>query len=97
MSRTRLNTRERFVAFEKATKASKFSERFRNANTVAVLAGPDVVIEAIVQRASRKSGIEMDWCYQGGRAFVQALGDARKAKSAIYCCIPQSNLSQADL
>jgi hypothetical protein len=71
--------------------------RFFKAETVAILSGPAIVIEAIVMDASKDSGIPMDWCYQGGRAFVQAIGDKKKARSALYCAIPNSNLSISDL
>jgi len=83
---------------DKLLQTSKISPGFDKAETtVAILAGPSLVIESVVAKAEQSSGIKMDWCYQGGRAFVQALGDRKKARSAIYCAIPNSNLTQADL
>lgn len=81
----------------KLLQKTKLDSKFENAPTVAMLSGPAIVIEAIVAKAQADTGIEMDWGYSSGRAFVHALGDAKKARSALYCAIPQSDLTQMDL
>ena len=73
------------------------SKRFNKAVGVAVMSGPAVVIESIVWKAEQQSGIPMDWSYGGGRAFIYALGDVKKARSALYCALPQSDLTPLDL
>lgn len=39
---------------------------------VAILAGPTMVIEVMVQEAAKEAKVEMDWSFQGGRGFVMA-------------------------
>jgi len=74
---------EEFQKLEDAVKASKLGHKFTSAPVVAILSGPSIVIEAIVYKASKNSGIPMDWGFSMGRAFVHAIGDVNKAAAAI--------------
>lgn len=44
---------------------------------------PSNAMEDWVREVARKSGQKVDWCYQGGIAFVLALGDIDAVKKAI--------------
>jgi hypothetical protein len=65
--------------------------------TIAVVScdSPEMV-EAMVQIASAKCGIGMDWWYVGGRACIHAYGNEDEARRALYSIMPhKSNLTQA--
>lgn len=85
------------AALEQYVRQSKLDKKFDAAPSVAILAGPAVCIEIIVRKAEKESGIEMDWGYVGGRAIVHALGDRKKARSALYAAFPQGDLDQHDM
>lgn len=62
---------------------------------IAIVAGPSVVIEIIVKKASINCNIPMDWHYVGGRGVVYAKGteeDIQKAKLELRVCMPIHNL-----
>ena len=44
---------------------------------------PSNAMEDWVREVAQKSGQRVDWCYQGGIAFVLALGDIDAVKRAI--------------
>jgi hypothetical protein len=85
-------TTEKFDELQDLVRNSKMSSEFDNAEQVAIVAAPAVIIEVIVKKASLTSGIPMDWCYFGGRGIVYALGDVEKAKKELRYCIPMHNL-----
>lgn len=72
-----------FEKLEEEVRASKLAAKFTNAPVVTILAGPAIIVEAILYKASKNSGIPMDWGFIGGRAYVYALGDTNKAAEAI--------------
>lgn len=75
--------KKRWESLEKEVRRGKLHARFHNAPCVAILSGPTIVIEACVYIASKKSGIDMDWGFIGGRAFVYSLGDMEKSHNAL--------------
>ena len=64
---------------------------------VAMLSGPAVCIEMIVRKASEESGIEMNWGYAGGRAFIHSLGDRGQCRKALLLALPESDLNPGDI
>ncbi len=64
---------------------------------VAILAGPPIVIEIIVQTAAQKCGHPMNWGYIAGRAIVRSSGNAAECRRALYAAIPQSDLTMSDM
>lgn len=64
---------------------------------VACLSGPSVVIESIVQKAMHETKCEIGWHYVGGRGIVHSKGDKEAIRSALFCAIPQSDLTMGDL
>jgi hypothetical protein len=68
-----------------------------DAPAVAVLCGPTEVIEAVVRRASDKSGLLMDWHFAGGRGIVRSWCNRDKCRSALYTSCVTSDLSTEDL
>lgn len=76
--------------------SARCSDEMRSAPVVAVLAGPAIVIEVIVRRASEESGIAMDWGYVGGRAVIHSKGDRAKSRDALRCALPVGDLSDVD-
>ncbi len=67
---------------------SPISDKMKSKPVVASLSGSCAVIECIVQEASHKSGIKMDWDYVGGRAMIHADGDPDKAREELIWCMP---------
>ena len=84
-----------FVAIEEEIRNSPMRE-LKGSVHVATLAGPAIVLEVIVQKASKESGIPMDWHYFGGRGAVWAIGDVAEARRALYMALPQSDLTMDD-
>lgn len=81
----------------KAVQVSKMPLKFYKGEHVATLHGPSIVIESVVFSAVEKSKIPMDWHYFGGRAIIYALGDTKKARSALAMSMPGGDISTADL
>ena len=75
--------KKKWDSFEKAIQKEELNSRFNKAPCIAILTGPTIMIEAWVYIASKKSGIDMDWGFIGGRACVYALGDSERAYQAI--------------
>lgn len=96
IKRLKLTSCPEFDALEKRIQNSTMSNRFLSCPYVAVIGGPAVVIEAIVRKAERTSGIPMDWHYLGGRGGVCALGDRKIAREALWLAMPRSDLSTED-
>jgi hypothetical protein len=86
-----------FALFSESVRNSKLSDALKNAPVVAVLHGPCEVIEAVVQRASRDSGVAMDWGYSGGRAFVHSNRKREEARAALAAAMPGGDIGQGDL
>lgn len=86
-------TTKKFDELQESVRNSKMSSKFDNAEQVAIIAAPAVIIEVIVKKASLNSGIPMDWHYFGGRGIVYALGDVKKAKEELWLCMPTHNLN----
>lgn len=63
---------------------------------VCVMAGRTMVIEAIVREASLKHNVDIDWSFQGGRAFIMAdtndLDLVSEIQQTIKFSIPQINI-----
>lgn len=74
---------------EASVKANAIDPILKNSPVVAIMSGTPIVIEAILYRASKASGIPMDWGYVGGRAIVHADGNAAKAVAAIQEAMPK--------
>jgi len=89
-----VTSKKLFSAINFRLQKSKMPPRFNKAKYVAMLSGPSICIEAIVFSACKDSGIDMDWCFLGGRAIVYSLGDVEESKKAIFHATPESNLSR---
>ncbi len=76
---------------------SRLATKFLDKEPIARINGSSVVIETIVQKASLNCGIDMDWCYGGGRGFVFADGNKEVARRELYLLMPQSDLTTSDL
>ena len=76
--------------------SSRVAKDMDSKPVVAVLAGPAVVIEVVVQKAMKETGIRMDWGYIGGRAIVhadvQTEKEHNKAGEALQYNIPTCSL-----
>lgn len=86
-----------FKILYKDVNASRMSKKFDKAEHVATICAPSIIVEMIVKKASVESGIEMDWCYFGGRGAVFSLGDKKKSRSALWLNLPVTDLDQSDL
>lgn len=82
---------------QERVRTSHLATKFLDKDPIAKINGPAVVIEAIVQKASLDCGIDMDWCYCGGRGFIFADGDKKKARRELYLAMPIGDLSTSDL
>ena len=91
------NTKKIVKVLQEKVQTSRLANKFLDKESIAKINGPAVIIEAIVQKASLNCGIEMDWCYCGGRGFVFADGDKKIARRELYLAMPQSDLTIKDL
>jgi hypothetical protein len=82
---------------EHKVRNSRISSRFDNCESCAIIAGPAIVVEAIVYKASHDSKIDMDWHYCGGRGIVYALGDRAKARHALQMAMVVTDLTMGDI
>jgi hypothetical protein len=89
-------TQKQLDSLEKKLQRTRMNKRFLKAPTVAHINGPTAVIEVIVRKASKDSGIPMDWCYQGGRGFIQSLGGRIESRNALFRALPQTDLTLDD-
>ena len=64
---------------------------------VAMIAGPMEVVEIVVRKAERTAGFPMNWGYVAGRGIIHSQGDLKKARSALWMALPQSDLSLSDM
>jgi hypothetical protein len=90
-------TKKAFKQFQSKVQKSRQHPSFDTCPVAATLTGPCSVIEIIVADAVDKSGIPMDWGYMDGYATVRCKGNVKKARSALYCSLPQSELTIRDL
>ena len=87
-----------FNELQEIVRKSSMDDRFSSDDSVniGVIAGPAVVVEVIVKKASMDCGVPMDWHYCGGRGVVYALGNHKqvaKAKQELWLNMPISNLN----
>jgi hypothetical protein len=83
-----MNTKTVYTLFRDAIRDAKLDDTLARCPVVAVLAGPSVIIEAMVRKAEENSGIPMDWGFVGGRAMIRANGDGDKARAALLAVLP---------
>ena len=63
---------------------------------VAMFDSPLEVMEVLVQLASLKSGIPMNWGYYCGWAYVYSPGDRAACRAALALAMPRSDIQQSE-
>lgn len=63
---------------------------------VAMIDGPQEVVEVVVRVASEQSGIPMNWGYVGGSAVICSPGERASCLVAILRAIPRTNIDPVE-